>query len=64
LTEAGIGKGMQVLDIGCGSGDVGFLAAELAGPDGEVVGLDSIRDMAFGIWGTWPEPLVRSSNKS
>jgi SAM-dependent methyltransferase len=40
LLEAGIGPGMAVLDIGCGSGDVAFLAAELVGPSGHVVGVD------------------------
>ena len=38
--EAGIASGMRVLDIGSGAGDVAFLAAELVGPAGEVVGTD------------------------
>jgi SAM-dependent methyltransferase len=38
--QAGIGPGMRVLDVGCGAGDVSFLAAELVGPTGEVVGAD------------------------
>ena len=38
--EAGIGAGMRVLDIGCGSGDVTLTAAELVGPTGEVLGID------------------------
>jgi SAM-dependent methyltransferase len=37
---AGIGRGMRVLDVGSGVGDVSFLAAELVGPEGEVVGID------------------------
>jgi len=41
--EAGIGRGMRVLDVGCGSGDVTFLAADLVGPSGEVVGVDRER---------------------
>jgi 2-polyprenyl-3-methyl-5-hydroxy-6-metoxy-1,4-benzoquinol methylase len=37
---AGIGPGMRVLDVGSGAGDVAFLAAELVGASGEVVGVD------------------------
>ena len=40
LVEAGIRPGMRVLDVGCGSGDVSFLAANLVGPNGRVVGVD------------------------
>ncbi|MGH3087411.1 MAG: methyltransferase domain-containing protein, partial [Rubrobacteraceae bacterium] len=39
--EAGISAGMKVLDVGCGAGDVALLAADLVGPDGVVVGVDS-----------------------
>jgi ubiquinone/menaquinone biosynthesis C-methylase UbiE len=38
--EAGLGSGMRVLDVGCGGGDVAFLAAELIGPTGSVLGVD------------------------
>ena len=38
--EAGIAPGMRVLDVGSGAGHVAFLAAELVGPTGEVVGTD------------------------
>jgi SAM-dependent methyltransferase len=38
--EAGIAPGMRVLEVGSGSGDVAFLAAELVGPTGEVIGAD------------------------
>jgi ubiquinone/menaquinone biosynthesis C-methylase UbiE len=39
--DAGIRPGMSVLDIGSGPGDVSFLAAELVGPTGSVVGVDA-----------------------
>jgi 2-polyprenyl-3-methyl-5-hydroxy-6-metoxy-1,4-benzoquinol methylase len=39
--DAGIVAGMRVLDIGCGMGDVSVLAAQLVGPSGRVVGVDS-----------------------
>jgi ubiquinone/menaquinone biosynthesis C-methylase UbiE len=38
--NAGIGSGMRVLDVGCGAGDVSFLAARLVGPSGAVTGID------------------------
>jgi ubiquinone/menaquinone biosynthesis C-methylase UbiE len=38
--KAGISEGMRVLDVGCGAGDVSFLAAELVGPTGSVAGVD------------------------
>lgn len=44
LAEAGIGSGMQVLEIGCGSGEVTLLLAELVGPSGSVVALDHSDD--------------------
>src|SRR5262249_31209164 len=40
--EAGIAPGMRVLDFGSGAGDVAFLAAELVGPSGEVIGIDRV----------------------
>ncbi len=38
--RAGIGRGMRVLDVGSGAGDVAFLLRELVGPEGKVVGTD------------------------
>jgi ubiquinone/menaquinone biosynthesis C-methylase UbiE len=40
LTEAGLRGGMRVLDVGSGSGDVSFLAADLVGSQGDVLGMD------------------------
>ena len=37
---AGMAPGMRVLDVGSGTGDVAFLAADLVGPSGKVVGTD------------------------
>lgn len=41
LEEAGITTGMNVLDLGCGPGDVSLLAASLVGNTGCVLGVDS-----------------------
>jgi SAM-dependent methyltransferase len=41
--EAGISRGMRVLDVGSGSGDVAFLTADLVGLSGQVVGVDRER---------------------
>jgi 2-polyprenyl-3-methyl-5-hydroxy-6-metoxy-1,4-benzoquinol methylase len=37
---AGIVPGLRVLDVGCGPGDVSFLAAQLVGEGGEIIGVD------------------------
>ncbi len=44
FVEAGIRPGMRVLDLGCGAGDVAFVAADLIGPGGCVVGVDRSPD--------------------
>lgn len=41
LLLAGLGRGMRVLDAGCGTGDVTFLAARIVGNDGMVIGIDN-----------------------
>ena len=41
LHLAGLGPGMRVLDVGCGAGDVSFLAASIVGPQGVVIGVDT-----------------------
>jgi SAM-dependent methyltransferase len=40
FAEAGPQEGMNVLEIGSGSGEVALLAAEFAGPSGTVVGIE------------------------
>ena len=40
LQKAEITSGMRVLDIGCGAGDLSFLAANLVGSSGSVLGVD------------------------
>jgi len=40
LEEAGIGRGMRLLDVACGPGYVSTMLADMVGPDGEVVGVD------------------------
>jgi len=40
LRRAGLLYGMDVLDVGCGVGDVSFLAGRMVGPRGSVLGVD------------------------
>lgn len=42
--RAGLSEGQRVLDIGCGAGDVSFLAADFVGAGGRVVGIDAASD--------------------
>lgn len=41
LRQAGLEPGMRVLDLGCGPGDVSFLAASMVGSSGSVHGVDT-----------------------
>ena len=43
--RCGIGKGMKVLDVGSGAGDVSLTLAEFVGPEGSVVGVDVNADI-------------------
>lgn len=45
FAEAGITTGMNVLDVGCGPGDVSLIAADLVGESGSVLGIDASTDM-------------------
>jgi ubiquinone/menaquinone biosynthesis C-methylase UbiE len=40
FARAGLAKGMNVLDVGCGAGDVSILAAAFVGTNGSVLGVD------------------------
>jgi ubiquinone/menaquinone biosynthesis C-methylase UbiE len=40
FAAAGLSRGMRVLDLGSGAGNVSRLAAEFVGPEGSVVGVD------------------------
>jgi SAM-dependent methyltransferase len=44
LETAGVGQATRVLDLGSGAGDLSFVAAELVGSGGEVVGIDQSAD--------------------
>jgi 2-polyprenyl-3-methyl-5-hydroxy-6-metoxy-1,4-benzoquinol methylase len=45
LRLAGLRSGMRVLDVGCGPGDVSFIAARLVGTEGAVLGVDASTDV-------------------
>lgn len=45
LQLAGLQPGMRVLDIGCGPGDVSFIASRPVGPTGRVLGVDASSDI-------------------
>ena len=44
LQASGVSPGMRILDVGCGTGEVALLAAELVGESGAVVGIDRSGD--------------------
>jgi ubiquinone/menaquinone biosynthesis C-methylase UbiE len=44
FTEASIRPGMGVLNLGSGAGDTAFVAADLVGPGGPVIGADHLPD--------------------
>ena len=41
INSIGISKGMNILDVGCGTGDMTFWFSDLVGTCGHVIGLDS-----------------------
>ena len=45
LRLAGLRPGMRVLDVGCGPGDVSFVASRLVGPTGTVLAVDAAADI-------------------
>jgi ubiquinone/menaquinone biosynthesis C-methylase UbiE len=44
FARAGLAEGMNVLDVGCGAGDVSILAADFVGPSGSILGVDQSAD--------------------
>ncbi|RMG57388.1 MAG: methyltransferase domain-containing protein, partial [Gammaproteobacteria bacterium] len=51
--------GDTVLDLGCGGGKICYMAAQLAGPEGEVIGIDMNDDMLALARKYQPEMEVR-----
>jgi SAM-dependent methyltransferase len=45
FVEAGITTGMNVLDVGCGPGEVSLIVADLVGETGSVLGIDGSENM-------------------
>ena len=45
FTSAGVTRGMKVLDLGSGAGDVALLVGDIVGPEGAVVGVDMNGDI-------------------
>ncbi|WP_086428612.1 methyltransferase domain-containing protein [Staphylococcus cornubiensis] len=45
LENAGIEAGMRVLDVGCATGEVTQLVAQLVGETGQVIGVDTNQDL-------------------
>jgi ubiquinone/menaquinone biosynthesis C-methylase UbiE len=45
-----ISEGDRILDVGCGMGFLTIPAADLVGPDGEVVAVDLQQRMLDGLW--------------
>jgi len=56
VSNSGIAPGMQVLDLGCGTGTYTFEAARVAWPDGKVFALDIQREMLDLLRKQWARP--------
>jgi demethylmenaquinone methyltransferase/2-methoxy-6-polyprenyl-1,4-benzoquinol methylase len=59
LREAGLSKGMRVLDVACGPGLMAQRAAEITGPSGYIVGLDPSLGMLREARKGSPQNLVQ-----
>jgi ubiquinone/menaquinone biosynthesis C-methylase UbiE len=44
LSDAGLARDMRVLDVGCGTGDVSMLVADMVGSSGAVVAIDRSKE--------------------
>jgi ubiquinone/menaquinone biosynthesis C-methylase UbiE len=59
FSRAGLARGMRVLDLGCGAGDVSFLAADFVGLSGSVIGVDRSEETI-----TWAARRARGAERS
>ncbi len=41
LTDAGVKRGMKILDVGCGVGNLSLMLEEIIGPEGSILGVDN-----------------------
>lgn len=61
LQRAGLGPGMRVLDVACGTGPVTTAALKQVGPTGQVIGLDPSSGMLRETKSRVPVPLVQGA---
>jgi len=61
IEKCQVESGMRVLDVGCGAGDIAFLASDLVGPTGDVIGAD--RAIAAVQWTTARAGAPRSQRE-
>jgi 2-polyprenyl-3-methyl-5-hydroxy-6-metoxy-1,4-benzoquinol methylase len=61
LEELRIERGMRILDIGCGRGDLSLLLSRYVGNNGSVVGLDIDEDVLLFAGNRCKENIVKVS---
>ncbi len=60
---AGLQKGMDVLDVGCGSGITTSFLSRITGPSGKVTGIDASRDRIMHALQTYTDEGIRFIQK-